>query len=397
MQLTSYFSDVVFTRQQQSLTQLEGNTMELDAIEQLVLHGQQYPEVNMSMRALRTNNTTVALWQALDYSSRKMLLRLLNITYSSSETATPVLDSYEKGIPDFAPYHALGESTPQGQWEEPSGSHYSGSSDSDEGSDDEGNATPDAVAALVQSSTFKSLLEQWRICERTGRPFMEAVPLVQLGALVAQVVALEEEERAMLLRYIPAEVASVMCSFGILPAPAPCAEASHGAAVEGHTAHRRPSGGKHPPAATVSPNPAAVLPSVDKAREVHAATRSAGILTPKQPLHPPSCRAELESKSEATCTAAGPLLPASRPTLPVDYHSESEFPAERLSSLVPRLRTVVDGGLLQLVQREVLNHLAQARGTFLSVVLGGESLDIEKPPSIVRRAINEHMTAQLAV
>ena len=402
MVLTSYFSDVVFSREQQTLSQLEGNTLELDAIEQLVLHGQQYPEVNMAMRKLSTSNTTVALWQALDYSSRKMLLRLMNISYGGDAPATPVLDFYEDGAPDFTSSSDLAECVPGDVDEEDD------SSDSDE---DGG-----AVAAIVRSDIFKALLDQWHVSENTGQMFqLGSVQPAQLMWLVGQVTSLGEEERDMLLQYVPAEVAAIMKAFGLVPsaadAEADAADAA-AAAVGADTPQSSPPASAAPPAvAPGMPPPMAagggmlgMLAGFANLSNASLESKStARDSAPPRAVQPTRAAPAAHSSSDRGGASAASLQPATAgqrgaadPSIPVDFHSEADFPAHRMAVLAPALRRVVQEGLLGVVQKEVMNHLAQSRTTFLHVVLGKQRLQIKKPPLIVRQALNTEMTSQLA-
>lgn len=379
MVLTSYFSDVVFTRQQQTLSELEGNTLELDAIEQLVLHGQQYPEVNMSMRKLRTNNTTVALWQALDYSSRKMLLRLMNISYGSAAPATPVLDFYDDGTPDFTPSSDLAECVPDDVGE--------GSEEDSDGEDG------GAVGAIVRSDVFKSLLDQWHTSENTGQTFqLGSVQPAQLMWLVSQVSALAEDERDMLLQYVPAEVAGIMRAFGLVSTH-PAAAADE---VEEQAQAPPPAVAPLLPGLQQNGGAVGMLAGVaNLVGSMSVAPAAAQEVPPQAPPSLPRAASAAPTASAARQAMPASALAADAAGIPVDFHAEADFPAARLQALAPRLREVVQKGLLAVVQKEVVNHLTQSRSTFLHVVLGKHRLQIKKPPLIVRQALNAQMTSQL--
>lgn len=370
----------------------------------------------MAMRNLSTDNTTVALWQALDYSSRKMLLRLMSISYGGAAPATSVLDFYEDGAPEFTPSADLAECTPD------DGS----ASDGSDGEPDDEDSGP--VAAIVRSEVFKGLLDQWHTSENTGQAFqLGSVQPAQLMWLVGQVTALDEEERDMLLQYVPAEVASIMRAFGLAPAPA--AEE----ALEEGDAQDTPLSTATSNAASASQATPAVMPALGSggvmsmlagfASMASTAPQPAAKTTADTPTAPSVAHAGGERPHTATpqstaASAGGGSSPLPLPThssgpslvdssadesastcsdnIPVDFHSEADFPAERVSVLAPRLRDVVQRGLMQVIQKEVVNHLTQSRSTFLHVVLGKHRLQIKKPPLIVRQALNQELTAQLA-
>ena len=348
--VTSYFSDVVFTRQRVGLSQLRGSTSELDAIESLILNGQQYPEVKAAMRRQGTSCTSVALWSSLDYSSRRVLLRALSIAFGSAPS--PVLPPSAAGgqsLPSSQMMHGVSVSARPGG--APGSVHTLniGQAEDERGAGadhpTEG-ATQDPVQLVLGNPGMRSLMRAFE-AHAQGGPAVNLHPLdiAQLSGLFETYQGMTPLQQAHVVVKLPAGMAAMVSA--ILGVPPPSEDLLREARGE-------------PPAA---------VPGVPQVGSPDIPQSSQGALD-----------AAADSAPAASAGLAGeePLPAAER-----DMHMEAQAPAERLLRLQPLLRKAVGDELMKVVRQEMLSSLSVQREHFLNLNVGDDVLRIVRAPSVV--------------